>query len=131
MHREGVHPLVDDRDDEAVAALPRDEDRIGVGDEFEVDSRLGILALDAVTDVLLAAEVAGPLDRDRQVALILMGRVGRLIEGSGPGADRVAGDGSLTAGRKHEQRPEAGKTSEKHQTPQNHARLQVRNDYAA
>ncbi len=107
-HRRRVHPLVDDAHVERVGALARGESDVVVGDRVEVDARLRVLALDPVADVLLPAEIARALDRDRQVALVLMRGVGRLIELNRSGAAAIVRGRGLRGGGDHESQPQAG-----------------------
>jgi hypothetical protein len=112
VHRGRVHALVDDPDVEGVRALSRREDDVVVGDGVEVDPGLRVLALDPVADVLGAAHITRALDRDRQIALILMRRIGRLVERHLAGAGAVMRDGGLGSGGDHESQPQAGESEE-------------------
>ena len=108
VHRRRVHPLVDDADVERVGVLAGGERDVLVGDGVEVDAGLRVLALDPVTDVLLAAEIAGPLDGDRQIALVLVRGVGGLVQGDRSRAGAVMGHGRAGGGGDHERQTEAG-----------------------
>jgi cytochrome c oxidase subunit 2 len=99
VDRGGVHPLVDDPHVERVAALPGGQRDVAVVDRVEVNPVLGVLLFDAVADVLGHVEITRPLDRDRQIALGLVGGVGGLIERHRAGQDGQIGGGELERGR--------------------------------
>src|SRR6185312_10324437 len=103
-----VHAPVDDPDVEGVGALARSDGDVVVVDDVEVDAGLRVLALDPVADVLFAAQIARALDRDRQIALILVRGVGRLIELDLAGAGAVVGYGGLGGSGDHKGQPQTG-----------------------
>ena len=100
VHRRRAHAAVDDLDVEGVRRLPRLEVRERVADRLEIQARLGVEVADAVAHVLGDGGV-GAGDRDRQLALVLVGGVGGLGEvdvargglgTGGPGARAEEGD---------------------------------------
>ena len=105
LDRRRVHALVDDPDVEGVGALAGREDDVLIVDRVEVDPGLRVLALDPIADVLLTTQIAGPLDGDRQVALVLMRRVRGLVELYGAGARAVMGRGGVGGGGDEEGQP--------------------------